>query len=122
MGWESLGADFFGGGSEGASSGAAMVAGLGRAGINAGPYAIPLIAGQAGLGVLGKVLGGLADGPAERLNMRLGKQEYEMNSIAIEDARRKQQLDREQKKKADAFNGLMSRIFGGLNVNKGATP
>jgi hypothetical protein len=119
MSFAGFGTDALGGAGEGAAQGAMLTAGLKAAGF-ANPYAIPLIGGMAALGVSEKIFAGFADKPAERMNARLGSQQIEMNSLAIEETKRKARTEREQKAKMQAFNGIMSKIFAGYKGGFGA--
>lgn len=111
MSFGRIGMDFLGGGMEGAGAGAMVSVGLKAAGI-ANPYAIPLIAGMAGAGALNRILGGLADKPGERMQMRLGNQQVALNDLEIEARRRAGNEERRALMKNRKLQDVISGIFG----------
>ena len=112
MSFESSGLDFLGGGMQGAGMGATIAAGLKTAGFAAGPYAVPLMAGMAGVGALTRVLGGLADDPQEKMQMRLGGQQVQMNDLQIAAQNRAANQERAAIKKNRMLQDALSSIFG----------
>jgi hypothetical protein len=112
MSFGRIGMDFLGGGMEGAGAGAMTAAGLKMAGATVAPYAIPLVAGMAGVGALTRILGGLADKPAERMHMRLGSQQVALNDLEIEARRRAGNEERRALMKNRKLQDVISGIFG----------
>jgi hypothetical protein len=123
MSYASSGLDFLGGGMEGAGQGAMITAGLHAAGMATGPYAIPLIAGMAGAGALTHFLGGLADKPADEMNMRLGSQQIQMNDLQIAAQKRQSDQERVALRKNRVLQDALSSVFGKYQtLSKGGTP
>ena len=97
---------------EGGSTGVGLIAALKSAGIATGAYAPWILGGSMATSMLGKFLGSAADRPAERMNMRLGNQQLELNSIQIEQLKREQAEKRAAQRKHKAMSGALSGIFG----------
>ena len=123
MSYASSGLDFLGGGMQGAGQGAMVAAGLHAAGIAAGPYAIPLIAGMAGAGALTNFLGGIADKPADRMQMRLGNKQLEMGDLQIQAQQRQAEEERKALRKNRMLQDALSSVFGKYQaLSQGGTP
>lgn len=107
MSFGSIGLDFMGGATAGAGAGASVSAG--------NPYVTAAFAVGGGLQ---RVLAGQADKPAERMNLRLGKQEIAMNDLDIATKERANRDAQMQKAKMRAVQDVLSKIFS--NYGKAA--
>lgn len=118
MSFGRIGLDFLGGAGEGVGQGATISAGLKAAGFS-NPYAVPLMAGLGGLSAMERILQGLGDKKADRMNIRLGEQEIAMNDQALEAKRRLLEEDRKAKQKNRALQDMLSGIFGRYSKTQG---
>lgn len=121
MSFSSMGLDFLGGGMEGAAQGAILAGGLKMAGYAVSPWAAATMAlGFGGGRALGNVLAGLSDSPAEKMQMRLGSQQIEMNDLNLEAEKAKQRETRKQMRQRQFIGARMGQIFKAYQA-QGAT-
>lgn len=108
------------GGFQGAGMGASILGGMEKAKIGwaSNPWvAGGLLGGGALLGILG------AEDPqtkrAARINERLGKQEVEMNNLAIRDKTTEQNLAMQRRQTWNQFGNLFSNYLGAMSQARG---